>query len=199
MDPDAVDREQLALATRVTGPCIICRALLRPGRLYADAVEAFSPYDRILDEQPALRADLVSLVRTALALRLPAYVIANNRAEGSAPLTIIAVARMLIDQANAGLGWRFQQETQFPLQPRRRRDPRDRLADLVVGCRRAGGDPDPLRRAEPPGNLDFLLAAHRLVADRAAGRIQAVARPRYVRANAMDSTRAARCVVLLEL
>jgi hypothetical protein len=27
-------------------------------------------------------------------------VIANNRAEGSAPLTIIAVARMLIEQAN---------------------------------------------------------------------------------------------------
>ena len=54
------------------------------------------------DEQPALRADLVSLVRTAIALRLPAYVIASNRAEGSAPLTIIAVARMLIDQANSG-------------------------------------------------------------------------------------------------
>jgi uncharacterized protein YecE (DUF72 family) len=94
--------EQLALADSVTGPFIICRALLRPGRLYADAVEAFSPYDRIRDEQPALRADLVSLVRTAIALRLPAYVIANNRAEGSAPLTIIAVARMLIDQANSG-------------------------------------------------------------------------------------------------
>ena len=90
--------EQLALADSVTGPFLVCRALLRPGRLYADAVEAFSPYDRILDPQPELRADLVSLVRTALALRLPAYVIANNRAEGSAPLTIIAVARMLIDQ-----------------------------------------------------------------------------------------------------
>lgn len=93
--------EQLALADSVTGPFLVCRALLRPGRLYADAVEAFAPYDRIRDPQPALRADLVSLIRTALALRLPAYVIANNRAEGSAPLTIIAVARMLIDQANS--------------------------------------------------------------------------------------------------
>ncbi len=93
--------DQLALADSVTGPCIVCRALLRPGRLYADAVEAFSPYDSIRDPQPALRADLVALIRTALALRLPAYVIANNRAEGSAPLTIIAVARMLVEQAGA--------------------------------------------------------------------------------------------------
>ena len=89
--------EQLALADSVTGPFLLCRALLRPGRTYEDAVEAFSPYDRIQDEQPELRADLVALIRTALALRLPAYVIANNRAEGSAPLTIIAVARMLIE------------------------------------------------------------------------------------------------------
>jgi len=93
--------EQLALADSVTGPFVICRALLRPGRLYADAVEAFSPYDRIRDPQPAVRADLVSLVRTAIALRLPAWVIANNRLEGSAPLTIIAVARMLIDQVDS--------------------------------------------------------------------------------------------------
>ena len=89
--------EQLALQDSVTGPFVICRALLRPGRTYEDAVEAFSPYDRIQDEQPELRADLVALIRTALALRLPAYVIANNRAEGSAPLTIIAVARMLLE------------------------------------------------------------------------------------------------------
>lgn len=89
--------EQLALADSVTGPFIICRALLRPGRTYEDAVEAFSPYDRIQDEQPGLRADLVALIRTAIALRLPAYVIANNRAEGSAPLTIIAVAKMVIE------------------------------------------------------------------------------------------------------
>ena len=60
--------EQLALADSVTGPFLICRALLRPGRLYADAVEAFSPYDRIQDPQPALRADLVS-PRSALRSR----------------------------------------------------------------------------------------------------------------------------------
>lgn len=88
--------EQLTLPDVLTGPFLLCRALLRPGRSYEDAVEAFAPYDRIQDEQPALRADLVNLIRTALALRLPAWVIANNRAEGSAPLTLVAVARMLL-------------------------------------------------------------------------------------------------------
>ena len=88
--------EQLTLPDVLTGPFLLCRALLRPGRSYEDAVEAFAPYDRIQDAQPALRADLVNLIRTALALRLPAWVIANNRAEGSAPLTLVAVARMLL-------------------------------------------------------------------------------------------------------
>jgi len=58
----------------------------------------FAPYDRIQEPLSSLRADLVQLIRTALALRLPAHVIVNNRAEGSAPLTIVAVAKLLIEQ-----------------------------------------------------------------------------------------------------
>ncbi len=91
--------EQLDLADVVTGSFLVARALLRPGRTYEEAVDAFAPYDRIREAQPQLRADLARLVRTAEALRLPAYVIVNNRAEGSAPLTIAAVARMLVDEA----------------------------------------------------------------------------------------------------
>lgn len=94
--------EQLDLPEVVTGTCLVARALLKPGRTYAEAVDAFAPYDRIREAQPGLRADLVRLIRTALALRLPAYVIVNNRAEGSAPLTIVAVARMLLAAASAG-------------------------------------------------------------------------------------------------
>jgi uncharacterized protein YecE (DUF72 family) len=90
--------EQLDLPDVVAGPCLVARALLRPGRTYNEAVDAFAPYDRLHDVQPDLRADLVRLIRTALALRLPAYVIVNNRAEGSAPLTIVAVAKLLIEQ-----------------------------------------------------------------------------------------------------
>ena len=76
----------------------MARALLRPGRAYADAVEEFAPYDRIRDPNPELRSDLVRLAETASRLRIPAYLLVNNRAEGSAPLTIIEVARLLAER-----------------------------------------------------------------------------------------------------
>lgn len=87
--------EQLERPDCITGRFIVARALLKPGRSYAEAVDRFQPYDRIQEPNPTLRQDLVRLVRTAAGLRLPAYLLVNNRAEGSAPLTITAVARML--------------------------------------------------------------------------------------------------------
>src|SRR6185369_13145633 len=83
---------QLDLPNAITGPFILARALLRPGRTYNEAVDAFAPYDRIREPNPKLRRDLVRLVHTALETRVPAYLLVNNRAEGSAPLTIAAVA-----------------------------------------------------------------------------------------------------------
>ncbi len=88
--------EQLLLHESITADFVVARALLRPGRTYAVAVDTFSPYDRIQDKNPELRADLVALARTALNLRIPAYVIVNNRAEGCSPLTIAAVVGMLL-------------------------------------------------------------------------------------------------------
>jgi uncharacterized protein YecE (DUF72 family) len=86
---------QLDLPGAITAPFIIARALLRPGRTYNEAVDAFAPYDRIREPNPRLRRDLVRLVQTATETRIPAYLLVNNRAEGSAPLTIAAVAEML--------------------------------------------------------------------------------------------------------
>lgn len=87
--------DQLERSDCITARFIVARALLKPGRTYADAVDRFQPYDRIQEPNPGLRRDLVKLARTAAGLRLPAYLLVNNRAEGSAPLTIAAVARML--------------------------------------------------------------------------------------------------------
>jgi len=90
--------EQLDLPGAIGAPFVVARALLRPGRYYAAAVDAFQPYDAIRDRNPALRSDLVRLVETAVKARIPAYILVNNRAEGSAPLTITAVARMLAEE-----------------------------------------------------------------------------------------------------
>ena len=86
---------QLDLPEVLTGGVLVTRALLRPGRKYADAVDAFAPYDRIRDPNPELRHDLLRVVEVAEQLRVPAYILVNNRAEGSAPLTIAAVAQLL--------------------------------------------------------------------------------------------------------
>jgi len=80
--------EQLEATKNFQFSCYVARLLLRPGRKYEQAVEAFSPYDRIQDEQPELRAQTAELVTRARRFGRPAYVFVNNRCEGSAPLTI---------------------------------------------------------------------------------------------------------------
>lgn len=87
--------EQLDLPGSLTGPFIVGRALLRRGLTFDDAVDTFAPYDRIREPNARLRRDLVRLIETAVKARIPAYLLVNNRAEGSAPLTIAEVARML--------------------------------------------------------------------------------------------------------
>jgi hypothetical protein len=75
---------QMDMEGSITANFIVARALLKPGRLYEDAVKLFKPYDRIRDPYPDLRRDLARLARTSGELRLPAWLIVNNRAEGSA-------------------------------------------------------------------------------------------------------------------
>jgi uncharacterized protein YecE (DUF72 family) len=94
--------EQLEIPGSFTAPFTVARVLLRPGRTYAAAVDAFAPYDRIQDPNPELRDDIVRLIARAAELRVPAYLLVNNRAEGSAPLTIAAVAAALARQRRSG-------------------------------------------------------------------------------------------------
>ncbi|HEU4698716.1 MAG TPA: DUF72 domain-containing protein [Gemmatimonadales bacterium] len=95
---------QLDLPGAVTAPFLVARALLKPGRTYDQAVDAFAPYDRIREPLPELRADLVRLVEAARTLAVPAYILVNNRAEGSAPRTIEAVARLYAERHAGGAG-----------------------------------------------------------------------------------------------
>jgi uncharacterized protein YecE (DUF72 family) len=96
--------EQLDLPGALSAPFVVARALMRPGRTHEETVDAFAPFDRIREPDPDLRADLVRLVRSALELRIPAYVIVNNRTEGCSPLTIAAVIRMLVGDPRPSAG-----------------------------------------------------------------------------------------------
>ncbi|HEY7194260.1 MAG TPA: DUF72 domain-containing protein, partial [Gemmatimonadales bacterium] len=94
--------EQIDLGWTFPANFTIARALLKPGRRYSDAVKQFQPYDRVQEPQPELRRDLLRLVSEAHRRRVEAFILANNRAEGNAPGTIRAVARMWLEGDAAG-------------------------------------------------------------------------------------------------
>ena len=85
-------QEQMAIRDAFTTDFTVTRALLRPGRAYEDAVRMFTPYDRIQDENPEARDALRKLIRRMREERRAAYIFVNNRLEGNAPETILAVA-----------------------------------------------------------------------------------------------------------
>jgi uncharacterized protein YecE (DUF72 family) len=74
-------------------PFSVIRLLLRPGTWYEDQREAFRPFDRIVEPDLAMRAEVVALGRRALGRGRRVYVLVNNKAEGSSPLTVRALAR----------------------------------------------------------------------------------------------------------
>lgn len=81
--------DQMAMPESFTADHFAARFLLKPGRKYAAAVEAFSPYTGIKQEQPEARAALQAL--TAKQPKSRSYLFVNNRLEGNALSTIAAV------------------------------------------------------------------------------------------------------------
>lgn len=79
---------QLRVPEAFTADFSVCRALLRRGRSYEDAVNLFSPYQEIKDPNPEGRRALRDLITHARDNRRAAFIFVNNRFEGSAALTI---------------------------------------------------------------------------------------------------------------
>ncbi|MEN0021548.1 MAG: DUF72 domain-containing protein, partial [Planctomycetota bacterium] len=55
----------------------------------------YQPFNRIVDRDAATRSAAASLMRAAARQSVDGFVIANNKAEGSAPLTAIELAKAL--------------------------------------------------------------------------------------------------------
>jgi uncharacterized protein YecE (DUF72 family) len=69
--------------------------LLREGRAYDDAVRLFQPYKEIQDPNPAAREELAGLALAAQQEGRKAFLLVNNRLEGSAPHTVGKVAELV--------------------------------------------------------------------------------------------------------
>lgn len=72
---------------------LIVRWLMRRGDVYDEAKSRFFPFSRLAEPDLQHRQDIAVLVAKALAHGVPALVVVNNKAEGSAPCSIIELAR----------------------------------------------------------------------------------------------------------
>jgi uncharacterized protein YecE (DUF72 family) len=88
--------EQAGLVDVATAPFMVVRLLLRPGTRYEARRDAFRPFNRVVDPDDRLRRDVTRLVTDAAGRQQPVYVLVNNKAEGSAPLTIRALAEQVV-------------------------------------------------------------------------------------------------------
>jgi uncharacterized protein YecE (DUF72 family) len=89
--------EQASVVPVASVPFVVVRLLLAPGTWYEQQREAFRPFDRIQAPDPRMRSDVIALARAATALGKPVFVLVNNKAEGSSPLTVMALARLLAE------------------------------------------------------------------------------------------------------
>lgn len=73
-------------------PELLVRWMLRAGLDYSAAVERYAPFDRIVDEDPPTRRAVADLAAVAARKSRPVTVVVNNKAEGSSPLSVFALA-----------------------------------------------------------------------------------------------------------
>jgi uncharacterized protein YecE (DUF72 family) len=92
---------QAAAATSLGPGPLVVRWNLHAGFEYEEARSRYAPFDRLVDEDPATRHAIASLAREAAARGDASWIIANNKAEGSAPLTLERLAAAIVESGGA--------------------------------------------------------------------------------------------------
>lgn len=77
-------------------PFALIRLLLPPGTTYGER-RTLKPFSRLADPDGEMRRQVISLARLAVEARIPVSILVNNKAEGCSPLTIRALAELLVD------------------------------------------------------------------------------------------------------
>ena len=102
-DLPPVERPALRLRA-LQAPALVVRWMLPPNLDYEEARKRYFPFDRLVDEDPRTRDGIARTATAALNLGRPVFVTLNNKAEGSAPLSAIQLARSVISRIPAGPG-----------------------------------------------------------------------------------------------
>jgi hypothetical protein len=88
--------EQLAVPGVLTAPFVVARLMIPRGQRYDSRKRRLAPFDRIVDPQEKMRDDVTRLSEACELLGKVLFVIANNKAEGSSPLTLRAIAERIV-------------------------------------------------------------------------------------------------------
>jgi hypothetical protein len=91
--PEA-ERQDAALAALdgdVPGDLVV-RWNLHRGFLYQAAKQRYEPFDKLVDEDPETRRVLARMAARAFKAGRKVWITANNKAEGSAPLSLVKLA-----------------------------------------------------------------------------------------------------------
>ncbi len=96
--------EQVARHGRPLPRAVVVRWMLHRSFRYEAARTRYAPFDRLVDPDPGSREAVAELALEAARQGRPVFVIANNKAEGSAPLTLEALARRLDPAAGGAPG-----------------------------------------------------------------------------------------------
>lgn len=87
--------EQLPMLRALWPGDLVCRWNLQRGQRYADARDAWAPFDRLAAPDPATRQALARVARATLDAGHRVFVTVNNKAEGSAPISVKELARAM--------------------------------------------------------------------------------------------------------
>lgn len=88
--------EQLPILRALWPGPLVCRWNLNPlhgAYGYEDARQQYAPYDRIVDPDLETRAALARVIAGTIGRGQKAYVTLSNKAEGSSPLSVVALAQ----------------------------------------------------------------------------------------------------------
>lgn len=94
--------EQRAMDPRATGGPLILRWMLHAGMHYEQARSRYEPFDRLVDEDARTRDGVARICLEQAAAGEPVILIANNKAEGSAPLSLFEVAARIAELMDEG-------------------------------------------------------------------------------------------------
>jgi uncharacterized protein YecE (DUF72 family) len=95
--------EQLPILRALWPGPLVCRWNLNPlhgAYGYEDAERAYSPYGKMIDPDVSTRHELARVIAGTAKAGQRVYVTLSNKAEGSAPLSVIALANAVNEQLN---------------------------------------------------------------------------------------------------